>query len=98
MRELLFNVAKHAGVDRAEVRLDQSDGTVRVTVVDDGRGFDPALVEADQDGHRGLGLASARQRLRLLGGDLDVGVGRDGQGSRVEVVVPSKPLPGDVAR
>lgn len=92
VRELLFNVAKHAGVDRAEVHLDQSDGTVRLTVVDAGRGFDPAVIEADHDGHRGIGLASARQRLRLLGGDLEVGAGSDGQGSRVVVLVPSAPV------
>lgn len=42
--EALENVVRYAGTQRAEVRLRDEDNVVRVTVADEGRGFDPALV------------------------------------------------------
>ncbi|MEZ4236905.1 MAG: PAS domain-containing protein [Myxococcota bacterium] len=79
-RELLFNVAKHAGVDRAEVRLGRSGGDVQLEVIDSGRGF-PA------SGASGFGLTSVRERLRLLGGELEI-VSPPGGGTRVSVHAP----------
>ena len=84
VRELLFNVVKHAGVDRAFVRVGGADGTLRVAVEDDGTGFDPAA------GRDGFGLYSARGRLELLGGrlDLDAAPGR-GTRATIEIALDS---------
>lgn len=68
VRELLLNVAKHAGVDWASVQLDRLDGDlVRVIVSDEGKGFDPASLQGN-DQMTGLGLFGLRERLEHIGG------------------------------
>jgi PAS domain S-box-containing protein len=90
VRELLFNTVKHARVDRAVLDLSLgSDNTLRITVEDRGIGFDPAkLVDDAKDGQVGWGLFSIRERLTLLGGQLDV-ESAPGQGTRFRLVVPN---------
>jgi two-component system CheB/CheR fusion protein len=70
IRELLFNVVKHAGIDRAIVELRRAGPDLVVEVSDQGAGFRPSDVPPGRsDSH---GLDSIRQRIRLLGGQLDV--------------------------
>lgn len=45
VRELLFNVAKHAGTNRAWLRIGSRAGQVRIEVIDEGCGFDPGAAE-----------------------------------------------------
>ena len=82
VRELLFNVVKHAGVDRATVRLGADGDAVTVTVEDAGAGFDPAA----RAGRGGFGLYSVRGRLELLGGRLDLDAA-PGRGTRATIVI-----------
>lgn len=86
VRELLANVVKHAGASRATVSLRWTAGGVAVTVTDDGVGFDPAAVSrrAVSDS---FGLFSIRERLRHLGGKMDVDTA-PGRGSRITVWLP----------
>ncbi|MGE5228321.1 MAG: PAS domain S-box protein [Deltaproteobacteria bacterium] len=58
-QEALNNVARHAKATSARVELDADVGRVRLTVEDDGRGFDPTMV-----GPTNLGLKSMRERAR----------------------------------
>jgi two-component system, NarL family, sensor kinase len=81
-REALTNVARHAQASRASVRLERTDGTIRMRITDDGRGFDLADVEP---GH--FGLIGATERARLLGGMLHVD-SRPGAGTTIEIEVP----------
>ena len=69
VQEALTNVARHAGVTQATVRLWVEDRTLTIQIVDTGKGFDPALASAD--GARG-GVLGMRERARLLGGNLTV--------------------------
>ena len=80
VRELLFNVVKHAGVGRARVRVGGAGGTVAVSVEDDGAGFDPAALAPGG----GFGLYSVRGRLELLGGRLDLDAA-PGHGTRATI-------------
>jgi signal transduction histidine kinase len=68
VQELLINVVKHAGVDRAIVALTvDADRRLVLTVEDRGRGYNPESVKASSgDGH--FGLPSIRQRLDSIGG------------------------------
>ena len=87
VRELLFNVVKHAGTREATVALARSGHEVRVTVSDGGRGFDATATHVPPSSHGGFGLLSIRERLGLMGGrmELDSALGR---GTRVSLVVP----------
>lgn len=86
-RELLHNVVKHAQASRVEIRLAARDGRMVVEVEDDGHGFDFAAARRDA-GDR-FGLFSIEERLRQLGGCLqvDTAPGR-GTRARLEVTLP----------
>jgi PAS domain S-box-containing protein len=81
LSELLLNIAKHAGDDKARVRLWREDGLIRVAVEDDGVGFD-----AGADGG-GFGLLSTRERLNHLGGSLEI-QSAPAQGTRIVMTGP----------
>jgi len=89
VRELLFNVVKHAQVDHVAVDVDLGpNDTLCITVTDDGIGFDPeTLVARTKAGDGGLGLFSIRERLTLLGGRFDI-ESAPGQGTRFRLVAP----------
>jgi len=87
VRELLFNVVKHAGVGEARVTVaPPAGGLVEVVVSDAGRGF-AAAPSAEPPRGGGFGLFSIRERLALIGGRLETGNGATG-GSRCRLVVP----------
>lgn len=79
-QEALANARKHARASRIEVGLVVGDGAVRVTVTDDGIGFDP---ESAPDG---FGLPGMRDRLALVGGSLSV-TSNPGSGTRLTAEV-----------
>ena len=85
VRELLFNVAKHAGVERARLVATRTDHHVRLAVEDEGAGFDPA--ELEEPSNVGLGLPSVRKRLEVMGGTVEVS-SSPGEGTRVTITVP----------
>ncbi|HUT89783.1 MAG TPA: MASE3 domain-containing protein [Thermoguttaceae bacterium] len=92
VRELLFNVVKHARADSARVEMTRTDeGQVRVRVSDPGVGFDPSRFEADggsdEGSDGGFGLFSVRERLALLGGRLEIDA-TPGRGTRVSILAP----------
>jgi PAS domain S-box-containing protein len=89
VRELLFNVVKHARVDQVTVDLDLGpNDTLCITVSDDGIGFDPeTLMVRTQAGDGGLGLFSIGERLTLLGGRFDI-ESAPGHGTRFRLVAP----------
>lgn len=84
-QEALRNTARHAQAAHAEVHLRRSDDGLELMIEDDGRGFDPAKL----DSTAGIGLASMRQRVRLLGGRIDI-ASMPGQGARITAWVPLK--------
>ena len=83
VEEALTNVAKHSRAQSVRVSVVGAPGGVRVTVDDDGAGFDPKMV--DRGG--GLGLMSMRERVRLVHGTLNVESGPS-QGTRIDAWAP----------
>jgi signal transduction histidine kinase len=71
MQEGLTNVLRHARAHRCAVELvrDEAGGRVRVTIRDDGVGFDPEAPR-DPEASPGLGLVGIRERVAQLGGEL----------------------------
>ena len=89
VREALFNVAKDAGTERAQVVLEEADGHIVVRVEDEGRGVDARSLSAGGDAG-GFGLPSVRERLEAVGGRLDV-ASAVGEGTHVTLTVPQEP-------
>jgi two-component system CheB/CheR fusion protein len=91
IRELLFNVAKHAGVKSAVATVEEvEDGHLTVTISDLGRGFEVTEVEATGRDGASLGLASVRERIGLLGGTMQID-SVPGRGTEIEVRIPRLP-------
>ena len=85
-REALANVRKHAGAGLVRVAVSSEGAGCRVTVSDDGRGFDAGA--AEPAGH--LGLFSMRQRAELGGGTLAI-TSAPGRGTIVDCWLPFAP-------
>ena len=83
-QESLNNVARHARASEVEVELICDEGRVTLSIRDNGVGFDPLQVSQ----MRGrLGVLSMKERVRLVGGTLDVTTA-PGRGTHIEVDVP----------
>ncbi|WP_295538184.1 cache domain-containing protein [uncultured Pseudacidovorax sp.] len=67
-QEALTNIQKHAGAAHVDLHLHVDTHGVRLTVTDDGLGFDVEAAQADP--HRGLGLRHMRERMEAAGGRL----------------------------
>jgi signal transduction histidine kinase len=86
VRELLFNVVKHAGVAHARVRLEKSDHHLHISVIDDGNGFDTGpLLAGSHD--KTQGLSNIRTRLVLLGCQMKFN-SSPGKGARIMINIP----------
>ncbi len=74
VREAIFNVVKHAGVDRISLRLKQmEDETLRITIIDQGIGFDIEQLKSKRgEKEGGYGIFSIQERLGLMGGELTI--------------------------
>lgn len=86
IRELLFNVVKHAGSKSATIDVATEGRRIDVKVSDDGRGFPDERMAGTDQAH-GFGLSSIRERLRLFGGTLRV-ESKKGKGTIVTITAP----------
>lgn len=82
LQEGLTNIARHAEAKQVNIELAIIPEQVRLTIEDDGRGFDPSQVPT---GH--FGLIGLNERVKLLGGQLKL-ESASGAGVRVEIVLP----------
>jgi PAS domain S-box-containing protein len=89
VRELLINVARHAGTNRAKLSLRMMDDVLEIVVEDHGKGFkrQNTVFEVQP---RHFGLFSIRERLLHLGGTLNI-QSTPGKGARVTITVPLEP-------
>ena len=85
LQELLGNAARHSQATQVKVMLDMGEDRVRVSVDDNGRGFDPDVIQQGSS----LGLKLIRERAEMLGGtfEVDSSVGR---GTRITFAVPAR--------
>ena len=68
VQELINNVLKHAAARTVLVQVTRAEATISVTVEDDGKGFDPAILDRAQ----GIGWSNIRNRVEFLKGKLDI--------------------------
>lgn len=81
------NVVKHAEASRARITVTYEGDEVRLDVVDNGKGFDPAAVESAPAGLGHIGLAAIRRRAQELGGEVVVESAL-GEGTAVSASMP----------
>jgi signal transduction histidine kinase len=86
IQEALTNVARHAAASRCRVEIAHVHSSLRISIEDDGNGFDPA-VASQPAASRGFGLVSVRERVARLGGTLNV-ESKPGAGTRLLVDLP----------
>jgi signal transduction histidine kinase len=86
-QEAMGNVARHSQARQLRIEVQQQDGSVVMTFLDDGQGFDPSSVGPSQDLEGGLGLAGMVERAALVGGQVSVD-SAPGEGTSIRVVIP----------
>jgi len=86
-RELLMNVVKHAGVEKAEVILKANRKQIQIDVIDHGSGFDVSQIGTPVDWRGGFGIFSIHERLKNLGGELQIRSKR-GKGTHFTLIAP----------
>jgi signal transduction histidine kinase len=80
VQEALHNVSSHSGARTATVSVHQTDGSLALAVEDDGSGFDSERI-------RGLGLLGMEERVKQLGGRIDI-QSQPGKGTALRVTLP----------
>jgi PAS domain S-box-containing protein len=83
VQEGLRNIKRHSGASKAEVRLEGLYGQLHLTISDAGKGFDVKRRSPES----GIGIRSMEERLRSLGGKLEIH-SRLGEGTRIDAWVP----------
>lgn len=84
IQELLTNAIRHSQATQVKVQVDMSENNVRVTVDDNGKGFDVETLDEKSN----LGLKVIRDRVEMLGGYMEVD-SVSGQGTRVTFQLPA---------
>lgn len=95
VQEALANVRKHSSARQADVRVEQSESRVRITVQDDGVGFTPT--ELGRSEFPRFGLSSMRERAESVGGSFQLD-STPGTGTRVTIEVPAQIPNRDISR
>ena len=83
--EGVANALKHAEANHIEVRVEYADGTLRIEVADDGRGFDAAAETSGKSGH--FGCVGIRERALKIGATVGW-TSHPGKGTRLVIEVP----------
>lgn len=90
LQEALSNIRRHAAAGNVDIDLTMDDGSLRLTIADDGRGFDESKVPLLEPSH--FGLSTMQERAEEIGGHLDLS-SRPGQGTQVRVTLEVQSQP-----
>ena len=88
VREALTNIREHSGAEHVRVMVVEREGSVAVSVEDDGRGFDRDAALLDAAVLRRFGLTGMLERVEMLGSELQID-SEPGGGTRVSFVLPA---------
>jgi signal transduction histidine kinase len=72
VQESLGNIHRHSGSKTAAIHFGGDAGTVRLEIRDEGGGFPPGLRKGIKEMSGGVGIAGMRERLRQVGGRLEI--------------------------
>ena len=89
VRELLLNAVKHAGIDEATISIKRTvENLISLVVSDQGRGFDPELIDESRQELETLGLFSIQERLKSIGGRMLIET-LPGHGTKIILTSPA---------
>jgi two-component system CheB/CheR fusion protein len=86
VRELLFNIVKHAHATMVKITIINADDKLQVIVADNGVGFDPAQNDPQNGIVDGFGLFSIRERLKYFKGGFEID-SEPGHGTRATISI-----------
>ncbi len=88
VQEALTNIYKHAGAEKVEVRIGRYNGKLIITIIDNGKGFDPAHPGKKRNpSETGFGLEGMRERVELIKGTMNI-QSQPGQGTKIRLEIP----------
>jgi signal transduction histidine kinase len=96
VQESLGNIHRHSGSTSA-IRIGRDPGTVRLEIRDEGGGLTPALRQGIKEMTVGVGIAGMRERLRQVGGQLEIESSDRGTTVRAIVPLPRNVRPENIA-
>jgi signal transduction histidine kinase/HAMP domain-containing protein len=86
VQEAITNVVRHSNASIVTMHMTQADGRVILEISDNGRGFDPAILQ-HPDSQRGLGLRSMLERATILGGSFELNTAPEA-GTHITISLP----------
>jgi PAS domain S-box-containing protein len=87
LQECLTNIAKHAQASMVSIVVKKLDDRILFCVEDNGKGFNIREVVSKHPSEKGLGMSAMHERIRMLGGTLDMW-SQEGSGARITFTVP----------
>ena len=89
VQESLTNAYKYANASRVQVVIRRTNDGIRLTVKDNGKGFEPDQVDLRSKDKSGLGLMGMQERLRLVNGQFAL-KSAPGKGTTIQALIPFK--------
>ncbi len=87
IQECLTNIAKHAQASQVSMAISEKNRLVFFHIEDDGKGFNLKEVLSKHHTEKGLGLATMSERIRMLGGAIDIW-SKEGTGTKIAYTIP----------
>ena len=84
VQECVNNIVKHSGATRANVKIERDERGLKLSVRDNGKGFDTASMALKRASQSGFGLAGINERARILEGKLSIN-SEPGEGTTVKL-------------
>ncbi|ABI67537.1 sensor histidine kinase [Syntrophomonas wolfei] len=84
IQEAITNVKKHAGVNHAMVKIENTDKCLRLVIKDEGRGFSVEGARANKESY---GIIGMKERVEIFGGEIEI-ISSPGSGTQVIVRIP----------
>lgn len=84
VQEAITNVRKHAGVNKALVKLEDRGSVLTLVIKDEGCGFDPDEIGQQRESY---GIMGMKERVQLFGGELEI-LSQPGEGTQIIIKVP----------
>jgi signal transduction histidine kinase len=87
VKELLYNIVKHAQATSAKISIQRACNDLRIVVEDNGIGFNIDLIDHKHNKTKGFGLFSICERLEYYGGSLTI-ESNESQGTKITLLMP----------